>query len=186
MGHVTVGWGNWAMQRGWWVGLTACMAATACAPDPGSYYGNVQPAYDGYAQPGYVQPGYVPPAYAAPGYIAPDAGPGYVPPYGGGYPVPVPVTPGYGYGGYGYGRGRDYRDPGFREREFRRDFQERGERERRFRDDQGAFNRGRFEGNRAERPRPPEPARQPPPPPPGQTAPLPNGIFPGVPRPQPH
>lgn len=192
MGHVTVGWGNWAMQRGWWIGLAACAATAACAPNPNDYYGNVQSAYDGYAQPGYVQPGYiqpgyVPPAYAAPGYLAPDAGPGYVPQYG--YPA-VPVTPGYGYGGggyggYGYGRGREFRDQGFRDREFRRDFQDRGERERRFRDDQGASNRGRFEGNRVEQPRPPEPARQPPPPP-GQTAPLPNGIFPGVPRPQPH
>ena len=161
------------------------MATAACAPDPNNYYGNLQPSYDGYAQPGYVQPGYVPPTYAGPGYLAPDVGPGYVPPYG--YPVPVPVTPGYGYGGYGYGRGRDFRDPGFREREFRREFQDRGERERRFRDEQGPINRGRFEGNRFERARPPEPPRQPPPPPPpGQTAPIPGGIFPGVPRPLPH
>ena len=163
------------MRRGWWIGLAACTVLAACAPDPSNYYGNVQPAYDGYAQPGYVQPGYVPPAYAGPGYLAPDPGPGYVPPYG--YPVPVPVAP--GFGGYGYGRGRD-----FREREFRREFQDRGERERRFHDDQGPINRGRFEGNRFERPRPPEPARQPPPPL-GQTAPIPGGIFPGVPRPLP-
>jgi hypothetical protein len=165
------------------------MATAACASEPGNYYGSVQPAYDEYAQPGYVQPGpgyiqpgYVPPTYAEPGYLVPDGGgPRYVPQYG------YPVAPGFGYG---YGRGRD---PGFRDREFRRDFQERrefqdrGERERRFRDDQGPFNRGRFEGNRNfERPRPPEPPRQPPPPPPpGQTPPMPGGIFPGVPRPMP-
>ena len=169
------------MRGGWWIGLAACTASAACAPDPGNYYGSVQPAYDGYAQPGYVQPGYAPPAYAAPGYVAPGVGPGYVPPYA----YPVPVEPGYGYG-YGYDRGREYRDPGFRDREFRREFQDRGERERRFRDDQGPINRGRFEGNRNfERSRPPERPREPPPPP-GQTAPIPGGIFPGVPRPLPH
>ena len=168
------------MRGGWGIGLAACTALAACAPGPSDYYGNLQPAYNGYVQPGYVQPGYVPPAYAGPGYLAPDAGPGYVPPYG--YPVPVPVAP--GYGGYGYDRGRDDRGPGFREREFRREYQDRGERERR-RDDPGPINRGRFEGNRLERPRPTEPRREPPPPPPGQTAPIPGGIFPGVPRPLP-
>ena len=167
------------MLREWWIGLAACTALTACAPDPSNYYGNLQPAYDGYAQSGYAQPGYVPPAYAGPGYLPPDAGPGYVPPYG--YPVPVPVAPGFGYGGdrYGYDRGHDFRD-----REFHREFQDRGEGERRFRNDQGPINRGRFEGNRFERPRPPEP-RQPPPPLPGQAAPGSTSLFPGVPRPLP-
>lgn len=156
------------------MGLSACLMSAACVPDPGGYYGGVQPAYDGYAQPNYLQPSYVPPGYAEPGYLVPD-GPRYVQPYG----YAVPVTPGFGYG---YGRGRD---PGFRDREFRRDFQDRGERERRFRDNPGAFDRGRFEGRNFERPRPPEPPRQQPGPPPGQTPPLPGGIFPGVPRPMP-
>lgn len=178
------------MRRGWWIGLAACMASAGCVPEPGNYYGTAQSGYDGYAQPGYAPPpsyaapsyaapgyappAYAPPTYAEPGYLVPDAGPGYVPPYG----YPVPVAPGFGYG-------RE-RDPGFRDREFRREFQDRGERERRFRDDPGPINRGRFEGNRNfERPRPPEPPRQQPRPPPGQTPPLPGGIFPGVPRPLP-
>lgn len=160
------------MRAGWWMGLAACLGSAACVPEPDGYYGTVQPAYNGYAQPGYV-----PPVYADPGYLVPDVGPRYVPPYG----YPGPVAPGYGYG-YGYAP-RD-RDLGFRDRG-RREFQDRGERDRRFRDDQGPF-RGRFEGNRVERPRPPEPPRQQPrPPPPGQTPPLPGGIFPGVPRPLP-
>ncbi len=115
------------------------MASGACAPEASSYYGSVQRTYEGYAQPGYVQPdysqpGYVTPGYADPGYVVPDAGPGFVQPYG----YAAPFVP-----GYGYDRRREYRDPGFRDREFRREFQERGEREHRFRDDQERFNRER-------------------------------------------
>ena len=162
------------MRAGWWIGLAACTAVAACAPEPDSYYGGVQSAYDGY-----VQPGYVPPSYAAPGYLAPNPGLGYVPPYS--YPVPVPVAP-----GFGYERRRDFGYPGYREREFRREFED-----RRFRDDQERFyrergDRERFERSRSfERPRPPEPPRQPPAPPLGQSPPVQGGIFPGVPRPVP-
>ena len=88
------------MRGGGWIGLAACLASAACAPNPNDYYGGLQPGYQGYAQPGYV-----PPAYVEPGYLVPDAGPGYVPPYG----YSAPVTPGLGFG-YGYDRGREFRD----------------------------------------------------------------------------
>ena len=158
------------------MGLMACTAVGACAPEPDNYYGGVQSAYDGYGQSSYT-----PPPYAQPGYLAPNPGLGYVPPYSYPVPVPVPVTP-----GFGYGRGRDFGYPGDREREFRREFQD-----RRLRDDQERSYRERGDRERIERrrsferPRPPERPRQPPAPPPGQTPPIPGGIFPGVPRPLP-
>ena len=154
------------MRAGWWMGLVACTAMAACAPEPDNYYGGVQSAYDGYAQPGYV-----PSPYAQPGYLAPNPALGYVPPYS--YPAPVPVAPGFGYG---YGPRRDYGYPGYREREFRRGFDD-----RRFRDDHERFERSR----NFERPRPPELPRQQPASPLGQSPPVQGGIFPGVPRPVP-
>ncbi len=154
------------------MGLVACTAVAACAPESDNYYGGVQSAYDGYGQPGYA-----PSPYAQPGYLAPNPGLGYVPPYS----YPVPVAP-----GFDYGRRRDFGYPGYREREFRREFDD-----RRFRNDQERFyrergDRERFERSRSfERPRPPEPPRQPPPPSLGQSPPVQGGIFPGVPRPVP-
>ncbi len=159
------------MRWGWLTGLAACAVLPACAPDPSGYYGNTQPAYDGYTQPGYVSPGYV-----QPGYVVPDGGPVYVQPYG----YSGPVGPGFVPGpGYGYGR----------EREFHREFRDRDIRERQFRGDQDRYNRERFERDRINEQRRPEPPRPEPPRqqfrPPTQTPPLPGGIFPGVPRPMP-
>ena len=151
------------MQRGWWMGVAACLALSACAADGGEYYSGSQSSFDSYGPSGYIV-----------------SEPTYVQPYGYG----APFRP-----GYGYGRDREFRDRDFRAREYRnREFRDSEFRDRQSRADQERFNRDRgnqerFDRGEQFRRQDDQMRQQQNRAPPQQTGPIQGGLFPGVPRP---